>query len=71
MTMEYDKRHGGAYDRGAADAYYRRANRPHLFTGATLQSEELTEDQMTPEQIAAYHAGYADQVASGEFKDWY
>lgn len=68
--MAYDKRHGGAYDRGSADAYYQRAYRPHYYKGATMQSEEVTEDQMTSDEIAAYAAGYDDQVRSGEFKDW-
>lgn len=68
--MAYDKRHGGAYDRGSADAYYRRPYRPHMFVGATYQSEEITEDHMSKEDVAAYAAGYDEQMDSGEFKDW-
>jgi hypothetical protein len=44
--MKFDMRHGGAWDRGSADAYYRRAYRPHYFVGATGSSEEITEDRM-------------------------
>lgn len=69
--MKYDERHGGAYDRGAADSYYRRGYRPHYFKGGTYMSEEVTEEQMTPEEIAAYKAGYDDNEAEGSFKDWY
>ena len=29
--MAYDKRHGGPYDRGAADSWYRRRFRASLF----------------------------------------
>lgn len=68
--MAYDKRHGGAYDRGSADAYYQRPYRPHYYKGATMQSEEVTEDHMTADEKAAYLAGYDDQMASGDFKDY-
>jgi hypothetical protein len=68
--MAYDKRHGGAYDRGSADAYYRRSRQPHYFKGATYQGEAVTEDQMTAEEVAAYQAGYDEQVSSGSFKTY-
>jgi len=54
----YDQRHGGAYDRGSADAWYGRDFRPHYFRGDTHQSAEITLAQMTPEEITAYTAGY-------------
>ena len=65
---KYNKRHGGPYDRGSADAYYRRDRDAHYFKGATGVSDEVMQDQMTTDQIEAYNAGYDDQVASGEFK---
>lgn len=68
--MKYDKRHGGPYDRGSADAYYRRGFRPHYFKGATYTTEEVREENMTDEEIAAYSAGYDDTVEAGDFKDW-
>jgi hypothetical protein len=52
------KRHGGAYDRGSADAWYGRECNPHYFVGDTYQSERVGKDQMTEEEIAAYMAGY-------------
>jgi len=51
-------RHGGAFDRGSADAWYGRAVRPHYFTGATYQSTEIEEVDMSEEEIAAYMQGY-------------
>jgi hypothetical protein len=57
---QYDTRHGSAYDRGSADAWYGRDFRPHYFTNATYQSAEITLEQMTPEEITAYTAGYRD-----------
>jgi len=61
-AAEYDERHGGAYDRGGADSYYRRGRCPHYFKGGSYTSEKVTEEQMTAAEIAAYHAGYNDNV---------
>ena len=69
-TIEFDKRHGGPWDRGSADSYYRRSRCPHYFVGGTYHSEEITEDQMTEAEIAAYHAGFDDNEKYGDFKDW-
>ena len=68
--MQYDKRHGGPYDRGSADSYYGRGRRPHYFLGATYSTPEVTEKDMTPDEIAAYDQGYRDNEEDGNFKDW-
>jgi len=49
----YDTRHGGPFDRGAADSYYHRPRRPHFFVGDTYSSEEVTERNMTAQEIQA------------------
>ena len=67
--MKYDKRHGGPYDRGRADSYYQRPFRPHYFAGATYQSTEHVAEVGTPE-YKAYMAGFDENEASGNFKDW-
>ena len=56
--MNYDKRHGGAYDRGSADAWYGREVNPHYYLGDTYQSLKVEKADMTEEEIAAYMAGY-------------
>jgi hypothetical protein len=61
-------RHGGAYDRGAADAYYGRPYTPHYFTGATYSSTKIEEVDMSEEEVAAYEQGYADNADNR--KDW-
>ncbi len=66
---EFDKRNGGPYDRGGADAYYRRPFDPHYFMGGTGKSERVAITKGT-EDHAAYSEGFKEQVASGEFKDW-
>lgn len=66
-TREPFTRHGGAYDRGAADSYYRRSPSPHYFTGATYTSTRIDQDDMSPEEIAAYNQGYADNELAQNF----
>ena len=66
-----NNRHGGAYDRGSADSYYRRGRRPHYFVGATYQSQEVSEKDMTAEEIAAYNQGFDDNEANYNFKEYY
>ena len=68
--MAYDKRHGSPWDRGSADSYYRRSYRPHYFKGATYKSEEVFEDQMTEDDLAAYRAGWEYNEELGDFKDY-
>lgn len=65
--MLEDKRHGGPYDRGSADRYYRRGYHPHYYTGATYSTPRIEKENMTEEEIAAYKRGYDEEL--GE-KDW-
>jgi len=58
MDIGYDQRHGGAYDRGSADAYYGRNFEPHFYTGATYMSDRVPLELMTAQEITAYTAGY-------------
>jgi hypothetical protein len=68
--MKYDTRHGGPYDRGGADSYYRRGCTPHYYKGGTGTSELVSEDQMAPEEIEAYLSGFKDNETRGDFKDY-
>jgi len=68
--MMYDPRHGGPYDRGSCDSYYRRGFNPHYYTGSTYQSDRVELADMTPEEITAYTKGYNDNEDAGNFKDW-
>lgn len=68
--MSYDERHGGPWDRGGADSYYGRGYRPHYYKGATGFSERVEMEDMTPEEIEAYRAGYDDNEMNGDKKDW-
>ena len=67
---QYDDRHGGPFDRGAADSYYDRPIRPHFFTDATYRSEEIEERFMTKSQIAEYMAGYEWNEQFGGKKEY-
>jgi hypothetical protein len=66
----YDDRHGGPFDRGAADSYYRRGSNPHFYIGATHQSDRIEKDDMNDEQLEAYHAGYRYNEDLGHYKEW-
>ncbi len=68
--IEIDTRHGGPYDRGSADSYYGRPRIPHYYAGATMQSPRIPERAMTPDEIEAYHAGYDDNEADSNHKEW-
>lgn len=59
--MTYDKRHGGPYDRGSADKYYRRPAVPHYYVGPTGMSDRIEMKDMVEEEIEAYMAGYEEQ----------
>ena len=65
----YDKRHGGPWDRGSADSYYRRPFRPHYFESGTYSSKEIIPVSGSPE-YEAYKAGFYDNEDAGDFKDW-
>lgn len=66
----YDKRHGGAWDRGGADSYYGRGRVPHYYVGGTAMSEMVMMADMTEEEIEAYHAGYDFNEQYGGKKEW-
>jgi hypothetical protein len=67
MTM--NKLHGSPYDRGSADAYYRRPINPHYYPGADVGFSEPMKS-MTKDQENEYLKGYWDQQKSGDFKDY-
>jgi hypothetical protein len=66
--MKHDERHGGPYDRGSADSYYRRGRNPHYYVGGTGTSEKIVD--LTISDLDAYNAGYNDNEESRNFKDY-
>jgi hypothetical protein len=64
-----DHRHGGPFDRGAADSYYRRGRYPHYYAGGTHASAKIEPEEGSPEW-AAYMAGYEYNERVGDKKDW-
>jgi hypothetical protein len=65
-----DARHGGPFDRGGADSYYRRGWDPHYYEGSTYQSKRIEMADMTLKEIVEYTEGYNDNEESGNFKDY-
>jgi len=66
-VFQYDRRHGGPYDRGSADRYYHRSYNPHYYKGATATSELVPMEEMTVEEIVAYTKGFDEET---DRKDW-
>lgn len=66
----HDTRHGGPWDRGAADSYYGRLIRPHYFLGDTHNSIEITKDGMTEDELRSYYAGFDWNHEQGNFKEY-
>lgn len=60
-----DNRHGGARDRGSADAYYGRPKSPHKYEEATYTSKRIV--LTDPEEIEAYNEAYDN---CDDRKDW-
>lgn len=67
----YDQRHGGAFDRGAADSYYNRPRDPHMYPNGTYNPPRIGISLMSTEEIDAYHAGYDYNDALRAKKEWY
>lgn len=68
--VEYDARHGGPFDRGSADCYYRRPREPHKYLGATYQSDRIGLLGLSDDEIQAYRAGYEYQHEVGDYKNY-
>jgi len=68
MTEQYDRRHGGAWDRGAADSYYRRPYKPHKYVAGTGTSERV--ESLSASDLEAYEAGWNYNEQNGDFKDY-
>ncbi len=66
-TMD-DKRHGGPYDRGSADSYYKRRFSPHYYVAGTYSSARIEMESMTSDEIDQYAKGFADNEEAGDFK---
>jgi hypothetical protein len=68
--MKGDKyRHGGPYDRGRADSYYRRPFDPHYYAENSYSSERIEVSEGS-EEYAQYKEGYIDNEKNGVYKNW-
>lgn len=67
---KYPTFHGSPYDRGGADSYYRRVPDPHWYPEGTGHGIRVIKSDMTPYEIEAYFAGYNDNEAAGDFKEY-
>ena len=72
MNQFNRERHGGLYDRGSADSYYRRTPDPHWYPEGTAQCPGYGDRKvhLTLEEIAEYYKGYHDNQLNGDFKSF-
>ena len=63
-------KHGGPFDRGSADSYYGRPKDPHYYPNGTYNEPKIEQNAMTQAQIDAYHRGFEENEADGNFKDY-
>ena len=68
--IEIDTRHGGPYNRGMADSYYRRGRAPHYYMADTGSSPRVGYKDMTTDEVEAYNAGFEDNEDAGDYKEW-
>jgi|TARA_B110000908_G_C10250485_1_gene451679 hypothetical protein len=69
-VTEDEKVHGGPYDRGSADSYYRRGSNPHYYPNGTHKGTRIEKENMTNAEIQSYVRGYLENENDGNFKDW-
>lgn len=65
-----DTSNGSPYDRGAADSYYRRSYAPHYWPEGTYKGQQVTQEDMTPQQVREYEMGWDNNERDGDFKDY-
>jgi hypothetical protein len=68
--VTYVVSHGCPFDRGMADSWYSRKVDPHYWPQGTYDGHRVGRDEMTPEQVAEYVAGYAFNEHLGGKKDY-
>lgn len=66
----YNDRHGGPFDRGSADSFYRRGRRPHYFTGDSFFSTEIPILEKGSKEYNEYMAGYDYNEELNHHKDY-
>jgi hypothetical protein len=62
--------HGGAFDRGMADSYYRRPRNPHKWPNGTYNGTAVRGGDLSDEEMEAYEDGYDLNEWQGDHKDW-
>lgn len=66
--MDYNKEHGSPFDRGSADSYYGRRRWPHKGGVGGASGPRI--EELTADEVIAYHAGYDENEKSGDKKNW-
>jgi hypothetical protein len=70
LKSEEKERHGGPFDRGSADSWYRRSPDPHYWTHGSYHGERIGHNRMSEQEISDYYEGYEDNEKSGGHKEY-
>lgn len=71
MEVQFNrKRHGGLFDRGAADSYYNRSPEPHWYPHPNGTGHGERKTDLTEAEAAEYMAGYEHNENFGEKKSY-
>ena len=68
--IHYPSWHGSPFDRGTADSWYDRPEKPHYWPDGTMHGDKIVPPQMRPSEIKSYYAGYQYNEISGGKKDY-
>lgn len=60
-------KNGEPVDRGSADKFYDRPYEPHWYPEGTGKGTRITQEDMTPTEIAAYTHGWDNET---DRKEW-
>ena len=69
---QYDRSQKSPYTRGEFDSYNRHPKRPHYYIkiGDGLEYRRVEEEDMSPEEIEAYNAGFEANEKARDFREY-
>lgn len=68
--VTYPSWHGSPFDRGSADSWYSRGQRPHYWPEGTYKGKRVDAEEMTLAEMREYYAGYEYNEELGGKKEW-
>ena len=70
LKSEEKERHGGPFDRGSADSWYRSSPDPNYWTHGSYHGERIGHNRMSEQEISDYYEGYDENEEMGCHKEY-